>query len=442
MSAAAPAAARLHDPVAHSHALGGFLAGAAIGLAAAVGTAVVIGAVVGAAAAEVASAGLATPLVVGAVATVGEFGLNAVVGGKLMGVAEDAGEALGGSSLGATSGAVSAGSPNVRVNGLAAARALDPDTCDASKLAQGSRLVAINGLPASRVGDKTTCGAVVSQGSPNVVIGGPAATLAPIQSEVPAWARWAVVVAGLLPALGGLARTIGPALAEVEASGFARAAQTGVKALGRALEEKAGATRPSAPFDGEPMIPPGAKVTTSDFKAERPTGPVDMTNLSPSDDAAASQLQASGWNQATQEQVLNSGDAFTVQPGSAGDNLYGFSSSDPAYAKGANSAYWMDEPTYNNMQSQYQNPATGEWDSAGVKNSLALACYNQADTVYQGQLASDQPLTASTIGPAQETVTYANPDGSTNVFTRTMSGGGSQVAPTIGGVTNITRLGP
>ena len=240
MSAASPAAARLHDPVAHSHALGGFLAGAALGLAAAVGAAVVIGAVAGAVATEVATAGMATPLVVGAVATVGEFGLNAVVGGKLMGLAEDEGQALGASSLGAPSGAISAGSPNVKVNGLPAARATDPDSCDASKLAQGARLVAINGLPATRVGDKTTCGAVVVQGSPNVVIGGPAVTVAPIQSEVPAWARWAVVVAGLLPALGGLARAIGPAIAEVEASGFARAAQTGAKALGRAMEVRAG----------------------------------------------------------------------------------------------------------------------------------------------------------------------------------------------------------
>ena len=245
MSAASPAAARLHDPVAHSHALGGFLAGAALGLAAAVGAAVVIGAVVGAVAAEVATAGLATPLVVGAVATVGEFGLNAVAGGKIMGLAEQEGEALGASSLGAPSGAISAGSPNVKVNGLAAARATDPDSCDASKLAQGSKLVAINGLPATRVGDKASCGALVVQGSPNVVIGGPAVTVAPIQSEVPAWARWAVVVAGLLPALGGLARAIGPAIAEVEASGFARAAQTGAKALGRAMEARAGgATEP------------------------------------------------------------------------------------------------------------------------------------------------------------------------------------------------------
>ncbi len=235
-----PGAARLRDPVAHSHALGGFLAGAAIGLAAAIGAAVVIGAVVGAAAAEVASAGLATPLIVGAVATVGEFGMNALVGGKLMGLTEEAGEALGAHSMGPASGQVAQGSPNVSINGRPAARVEDAESCDAGKLAQGSRTVAINGLAASRVGDKTTCGAVIIEGSANVLIGGPTGTFEPIQSEVPSWARWAVVVASLLPAFGGLARVVGPAIAEVEATGFARAAQTGAKALGRGLEERAG----------------------------------------------------------------------------------------------------------------------------------------------------------------------------------------------------------
>ena len=259
-------AARLHDPVAHSHALGGFLAGAAVGLAAAVGTAVVIGAVVGAAAVEVGSAGLATPLVVGVAATAGEFGLNAVVGGKLMGLAEEAGEKLGGSSMGATSGQVADGAHNVLINGQPAARALDAESCHTGKIAQGSLTVGINGRAAARVGDKCTCGAVITQGAPNVLIGGPTGTFAGIQSEVPAWARWAVVVVSILPALGGLARAVGPALAEVEATGLSRALQTGVKALGRAMEERGGgggepaAAPDSAPEDTPAVGPPVQKL--------------------------------------------------------------------------------------------------------------------------------------------------------------------------------------
>ena len=435
------AAARKHDPVAHSEALAGFLAGAAVGVAAAFGVAVVVGMVATAAAAELVTGGLATPLVAGAAVTVGEFAVNAVVGGVVTTAAENEGEALGSKRMGATSGEISQGSDNVHINKLPAARALHQDTCHASQIAQGSRTVAINGKPAARVGDKLTCGGAITGGSDNVLIGGPAATEAAIQSEVPTWVRWAVVVASILPALGQAARAVAPALAEVEATGFSRALQTGVKALGRTMEARAGSVRAPAPFENEPMIPSGAKVTTSDFKAEQTPGGVDMNNLSAANQATADQLEANGYNAKMQKQIIDSGQNFTTQPGAAGDNMYGFSSSDPKYAKTADSAYWLDEPTYQNMQAKYQDPTTGEWDSAGVKNELALPCYNQADTVYQGQLTSDQTLVKSDIGSADEQVTYTNPDGSTSNFRRPLAGGGAQFAPMNGGVGNIQRVG-
>ncbi|HEX8412824.1 MAG TPA: PAAR domain-containing protein [Sphingomicrobium sp.] len=432
-----PPAARLHDPVAHSHALGGFVAGALVGLAAAAGVAIVVGMAATAVAAEVATAGLATPLVAGVAVTVGEFAVNAVVGGKLMGLAEDAGETLGSKSMAAPSGEISQGSPNVFINGLPAARVTDTETCDAGKVAQGSATVFINGLPAARVGDKVTCGAVIVGGSGNVFIGGGTTSPLPIQSEVPQWARWAAVVVGILPALGGAARAIGPALAEVEATGLARAAQTGVKALGRQMEARAGAVRSPTPFESEPMIPPKATVKTSDFKAERPGG-LEINNLSPADAAARSTLKRGGWDPKMQEQVLDSGSDFRLVNGQAGDTMYGFSSK--GYAKGADSAYWMDEPTYRDMQTRHQDPATGEWNSPGVKNKLALPCYNRADAVYSGQLAQDQTMVASTINPATESVTYVGRDGAElTKFERTMTGGGTQVAPAKGTVGNITE---
>ena len=436
-----PPAARLGDPVAHSQALGGFLAGALVGLAAAAGVAIVAGMAATAIAAEVATAGLATPLVAGVAVTVGEFAVNAAVGGALTGMAERAGEALGSKSMGPASGAVSQGSANVLVNGLPAARVGDAESCHGGQVAQGSTGVFINGRPAARKGDKTTCGAVIVGGSGNVFIGGGVTTRLPIQSEVPQWVRWAAVVVGLLPALGGAARAVGSAIAEVAETGLARAAQTGVKALGRAMEERAGAVRPPAPFENEPMISPGAKVTTSGFRAEQTPGGVDMKNLSASDQATADRLEAQGWNLDKQKQFIDSGYNIRTQAGNAGDNMYGFSSSNPAFAKTADSPFWLDEPTYQAMQSNYQDPATGGWDNAGVKNELALPCYNAADTVYQGQLTSDQTLVRSTVGQAQETVTYNNLDSSTTVFSRTMSGGGSQFAPINGGVGNITRVG-
>lgn len=274
-----PPAARLHDPVAHSHALGGFVAGALVGLAAAAGVAIVVGLAATAIAAEVATAGLATPLVAGVAVTVGEFAVNMYVGGKLAGLAEDAGEALGSKSMGAPSGEVSQGSTDVFTNSLPAARVTDLESCHAGMIAEGSASVFINGLPAARVGDKLTCGGVVIGGSGNVFICGPKTAALPIQSEVPQWARWAAVVVGILPALGGAARAIGPALAEIEATGFARAAQTGVKALGRAMEERAGAVRPVAVIETPPksfpyspkkigQTEPGAVPNTRKLQAE------------------------------------------------------------------------------------------------------------------------------------------------------------------------------
>ena len=99
-------------------------------------------------------------------------------------------------------------------------------------------MVGINGLAAARVGDKTTRGAVISNGSGNVLIGGPTGTYLDFQSEVPSWVRWAVVVATIAVSLGSAAREIGPMLAEINETGLDRALQTGAKALKTSLEEK------------------------------------------------------------------------------------------------------------------------------------------------------------------------------------------------------------
>ena len=114
------------------------------------------------------------------------------------GATQEEGEKLGSESLGDPTGAVAQGSPNVL----------------------------INGLPAARVGDKTTCGAAISQGFGNVLIDGATGSYLDIQSEVPSWVRWAVVVATIaVLASAGAAREIGPMLAETNETGPARALQ-------------------------------------------------------------------------------------------------------------------------------------------------------------------------------------------------------------------------
>ena len=229
-------AARLHDPVAHSHALAGFVVGAVVGVVASVAAAAVIGVAVGAL--EVATAGLATPLVLGAAATAVEFGANLYVGTKVTEWADAEGERIGSESLAAPSGQVAQGSFDVFINGRFAARAGDAETCDAGIVAQGSASVFFNNRPAARLTDKTSCGGQIVDGARNVFIGGSTVSVTAIQLEVPEWVRWAAVVAGVLPALGQAARALGPALAEVRAGGLLRAAQVGAKAAGRAMEER------------------------------------------------------------------------------------------------------------------------------------------------------------------------------------------------------------
>ena len=78
-------------------------------------------------------------------------------------------------------GPASQGSPDVKINGMAALRIGDPGkhaVCcgpNSWNAAAGSGTVTINDIPAHRLGDQTThCGGVgtLIVGSPNVIVGG------------------------------------------------------------------------------------------------------------------------------------------------------------------------------------------------------------------------------------------------------------------------------
>jgi uncharacterized Zn-binding protein involved in type VI secretion len=70
-------------------------------------------------------------------------------------------------------GPVSAGSPDVQVGFMAAARVGDVCQCASAPdaIAQGSATVMINSRPAARVGDLTAHGGVIVAGEPTVIIG-------------------------------------------------------------------------------------------------------------------------------------------------------------------------------------------------------------------------------------------------------------------------------
>ena len=382
-------AARLHDPVAHSHALAGFLAGAVVGFVATLEAAAVIGAVVGAVALEVGTAGLATPLVIGVAATVAEVGLTVVAGGVITNAAQNEGEKEGSESLGDPTGAVAQGSPNVLINGLPAARATDQESCHSGKIAQGSQTVGINGLAAARVGDKTTCGAVISLGSANVLIGGPTGTFLSIQSEIPSSVRWAVLFATIAISLGSAAREIGPMLAEINETGLARALQTGAKALKTSLEEKGGGGVPSTPSSG--MKPSGSatdaatiatrRATAQDFYAKQnwPQSRIDahMKGIDFNQPVEVVPIEAGTSMSQWQTPGGSKGDYFASDaetPGSLGISTVGYDPNVGAVSK-VRSSYTSDAPT--SALKTTAAPMNDNWS-----NPYAIAQTNGGGTQY------------------------------------------------------------
>ncbi|SFO05770.1 RHS repeat-associated core domain-containing protein [Variovorax sp. PDC80] len=200
-------AARLHDPIAHTNAharfwakfAGGLIGGIAVGFAAGVAVAAVVG-----------TGGLAGPLVAGAV-VVGARMAGGYVGASL---GESIADALVPETLTVT-GAITSASSDVFVNSKAvgAARAspdIPMDTVSCSRdspqilLAEGAETVFINHGVASRKDDHTECGAKVSEGSPNVFIGGPTARVREVADEVPLISRIAVTVFNLVMIYKGL----------------------------------------------------------------------------------------------------------------------------------------------------------------------------------------------------------------------------------------------
>ncbi|WP_082683245.1 RHS repeat-associated core domain-containing protein [Entomohabitans teleogrylli] len=176
-------AARVGDAIGHSHALAGLIGGTILGgiINAAGG---ILGGMLFAAGCASACLGVGV-LLIGASVAVG------MAANYLGEKARDACVEAGAGSM-SPSGTIVTGSTNVFINSKAAGVAsLSTVACDkhlSQQVAQGSSSVFINGSPAARRSDKTTCDATIMAGSPNVFIGGAAATTEAISAEIPAWA--------------------------------------------------------------------------------------------------------------------------------------------------------------------------------------------------------------------------------------------------------------
>jgi uncharacterized Zn-binding protein involved in type VI secretion len=180
-----PKAARLGDPIGHSPSMSWLVKGLLIGAAVALAGVAIVG-----------TGGLAAVAVVGGVAA-GGAGI-----GEALSTMSWAPKEVSGAIIGPCS-------PNVFVNmiPLAARAHLDFVACSIHPappppIAQGSSNVFINRMPAARVDDKTACGGSITDGSPNVFIGGGTVQTDVIHPEnlVPDWVHAALLVVGVASA--------------------------------------------------------------------------------------------------------------------------------------------------------------------------------------------------------------------------------------------------
>ncbi|ELQ9312395.1 PAAR domain-containing protein [Serratia marcescens] len=170
--------------------------------------------------------GLMGGAILGAAFTIATGGVGAaVLAASVAGAAAGGGlgEVLGSMSWAPThvTGQLKFGSADVYINGKPAiiahrsAGACDEHGPGAQLVAEGSSKVYINGYPAARVGDKLTCSATISEGSPNVFIGGGKEQTDDINPEIPDWVNWMLLAAGV----GAAAVLATPAIALLGAAG-------------------------------------------------------------------------------------------------------------------------------------------------------------------------------------------------------------------------------
>ncbi|MDD3294757.1 MAG: PAAR domain-containing protein, partial [Geobacteraceae bacterium] len=182
-----PHAARKGDPIGHSPAMSWLVQGLLLGAAVGVGAALVIG-----------TGGLAAVAIVGGLAA-GGAGIGELLSSMSFAPKE-------------VCGMIITGSPDILINNRPAARAhVDMTICSKHSgtppIATGSATVIFNKMPAARVDDSITCGAIIVDGSPDVIIEGGTVQTDEIQPEnlVPAWVHWSLLAVGIGAAviLGG-----------------------------------------------------------------------------------------------------------------------------------------------------------------------------------------------------------------------------------------------
>jgi len=150
-----------------------------------------------------------------------------------------------------------------------------------------------------------------------------------------------------------------------------------------------------------------------------------MRNLSAEDKVARKAFKDQGWDKRKVTQILESGNSFTETPYQVGDKMYGFNTAG-RLRNLDNSAYLLDETGMNEVKEKYFRQ--GHWDKEGVKDYLALPCFNSASTIDVMEVITPTSGVQSRISKATELLRYDGADSyTTGTIGKIMGGGGTQV---------------
>jgi len=179
---------------------------------------------------------------------------------------------------------------------------------------------------------------------------------------------------------------------------------------------------PHAGLHNQEALTPDFTTSAESFKTTRQ---VDMDNLSMEDKATRKALTDQGWKEKKVKQVLKSGDNFTETSYQLNDKLYGFNTAGCA-RKLDNSAYLLDEAGMSDVKGKYFKQ--GHWDKEGIKDYLALPCFNAASQIDVMEVTKPTTGIQSTIGKATELLRYDGADDyTTGTIGKIMGGGGRQI---------------
>jgi len=182
---------------------------------------------------------------------------------------------------------------------------------------------------------------------------------------------------------------------------------------------------PHSGLHNQAELTPDFETSVESFK---PIRQVDMDNLSPEDKATRKALADQGWNEDKVEEVLESGNQFSLEKMEKDTTLYGFVTAGRDNSKLENKAYWLDKNGFSDVEDKFFKQ--GHWDREGIKDYLALPCFNRANDVITVELTESQTVVTSTIGKATELLKYTGENGyTTGTLGKIMGGGGTQISP-------------